>query len=110
MGSSTEEAGRRSDSASSRRGADCAGGSSVQRSCQGDGPRDACSVQASQEYGSAWARPQIRRYRLGQVMPTVAVIVCGAPLARRVTDIVTCLKGNGMVVLVVGTPSSKDWL
>jgi phosphopantothenoylcysteine synthetase/decarboxylase len=43
-------------------------------------------------------------------MPVVALIICGAPLAQRVGDMVQALVDAGWETHVVGTPSSAAWV
>jgi phosphopantothenoylcysteine synthetase/decarboxylase len=43
-------------------------------------------------------------------MPGVALVVCGAPLARRAGSISAALVNDGWDVSVVGTPSSASWI
>ncbi|GAA2858302.1 flavoprotein [Actinoplanes cyaneus] len=43
-------------------------------------------------------------------MPVVALIVCGAPLARRVGDMAHALVEAGWHTQVVGTPMAIDWV
>jgi phosphopantothenoylcysteine synthetase/decarboxylase len=42
-------------------------------------------------------------------MPAVTLVVCAAPLARRVSDIATSLLRDGWSVSVVGTPAAAAW-
>lgn len=43
-------------------------------------------------------------------MPLVALVVCGAPLARRTGDMVGELATGGWDVDLVGTPAARDWI
>jgi phosphopantothenoylcysteine synthetase/decarboxylase len=42
-------------------------------------------------------------------MPVVAVVACGAPLTRRIGDVVTELVAGGWQVRLIGTPSARAW-
>lgn len=43
-------------------------------------------------------------------MPIIALVVSGAPLARRAPDLTTALRADGWQVQVVATPASAMWL
>lgn len=43
-------------------------------------------------------------------MATAVLVICGAPLARRVSDLVDAMTSSGWDTFVVGTPSSVAWV
>ncbi|MEU7908991.1 flavoprotein [Actinoplanes sp. NPDC049118] len=43
-------------------------------------------------------------------MPKAALVICGAPLARRVGDLADSMVSAGWEIQVVGTPSSASWI
>jgi hypothetical protein len=42
-------------------------------------------------------------------MPAVKLVVCAAPLSRRINDIAAFLKSDGWAISVIGTPSAIGW-
>ena len=43
-------------------------------------------------------------------MPIAVLVVCGAPLAQRIGDLVNAMRDAGWETYVIGTPSSRAWI